>query len=431
MIALPAGKAVLWSWRTKMMQQTFDKLRKLQVLIVDDNPGDRLLYQTMITETDPTTDFNFVIADSASVAMDWLSTCQPDCVLLDHVLPDCLGLDLLKALKQKSLIKAPIIMLTGFGDEATAVSAMQNGAHGYVSKRELDGKKLKSVIDLAVKTFEDQRLQLASSEEIHARNEQLELKYKQFESFYQGVLGKLRVPVSSVKETANRLADNRDFAQNVPLCELITKLKSTTDSLALTLQNLADNPHLSIGKLLISTLPCSIVKLVSETVNSHKARADKAGIRISVNIQPEIPDIPMDRYRIEQVLINLLDNALKFTPRGGWIYLTVDCYLNTPQHVSVSISDTGSGIEASALPRLFERNTFSDSSRESNSIGLGLHLCKEIVESHSGNISVDSGPETGTCITFTLPLEERSKPGIDPWMQSALGRMKPEWRMSA
>lgn len=414
-----------------MIEQPFEKLRKLQLLIVDDNPGDCLLYQTMITETDPTTDYNFVVADSAGVALEWLSTCQPDCVLLDYILPDCLGLDLLKELQQKELIRAPVIMLTGFGDEATAVSAMQTGAHGYISKRELDGKKLKSVIDQAVKAFKEQRSQATFREEIHARNEQLELKYKQVESFYQDVLGKLRMPIRSIKETAERLADSRELSLNLPTHELVSSLKSTADSLSLTLQNLADNPHLSIGKLLISTLPCSVVKLVSETVNSHRARADQAGIRISVNIQPDIPDIPMDRYRIEQVLINLLDNALKFTPRGGWIYLTVKGHLNTPQHVAVSISDTGSGIDPAALPRLFERNAFGGSGKESSSVGLGLHLCKEIIESHNGNITVKSGSETGTCITFTLPLEERAKSGADLWTQSARGRAKPEWRMSA
>lgn len=416
-----------------LQKHTFEKLRKLQILIVDDNPGDRLLYQTMITESDPTTDYDFVIADSANVAMEWLATCQPDCVLLDYILPDRLGLDLLKELGSKDLIKAPIIMLTGFGDEATAVSAMQSGALGYIPKRDLDGKKLTSTIDRAIKTFANMRLLADSQAEIHSRNKSLELKYEQIEAFYQGMLGKLKAPVAAMKETTKLLLDNRELLLNKPLYDLIDELKDNADGLALTLQNLRDNPGLSIGKLLISTLPCSIVELVSETVNSYRARADKAGIRISVSIQPEIPNIPFDRYRIEQVLINLLDNALKFTPTGGWIYLTADVDHNSPQHVTITISDTGSGIEASRLPKLFERNTLPGVGvdGESQGVGLGLHLCKEIIQSHNGNISVKSTPEAGSCFSFTLPFDQRTKSGVDLWADSVRGRMKPEWRLSA
>jgi signal transduction histidine kinase len=363
--------------------------------------------------------------------MEWLGSYQPDCVLLDYILPDRLGLDLLKDLSRQDLIKAPIIMLTGFGDEATAVNAIQSGAHGYIPKRDLDGKTLNKTIDCAIKAHAEMRERAETQAEIHARNKSLELKYQQIEAFYQGVLGKLKGPVNAIKDIAVLMSDNRELSLNKPLYDLVSDLTESADGLALTLQNLRDNPGLSIGKLLISSIPCSIVELVSETVNSYKDRADKAGIRISVRIQPEIPDIPMDRYRIEQVLINLLDNALKFTPKGGWIYLTADVYHYSPKHVTVTISDTGSGIEAFRVPKLFERNPLTGSGDESRGVSLGLHLCKEIIQSHNGNITVKSTPGAGSCISFTLPFDEKTKPGVDLWADSARGRMKPEWRLRA
>lgn len=407
-----------------------DKLRELRLLIVDDNSGDRFLYKRMLADVDPGTEFLFFEAGAAKDALDIMGREKLDCILLDYLLPDMLGLDFLQELAGQQLACGPpVIMLTGFGDEATAVKALQGGAHGYIPKRDLNGEILIQAVDRALRAHKEQQKLDKTRREMASRNQDLESKSQQIEAFYQKILGKLNQPVVTLRDHLAELVTGQSGAEDYARHKLLLNVRSESDRLVATLKNLMDNPSLDTGQLLVSTRPESMMDVVAGAVQSFRTIADTAGVRLSVKIQPGLPEVSMDRYRIEQVLANVLDNAIKFTPPQGRVFLRVDYFPHSPQEITVSVSDTGKGIDPGKLKSLFVHHPLdvSASAEDSPGIGIGLKICREIIHAHKGQISIKSQPEAGTCLTFTLPVESRALPAAKTWQHVIRRNENPQW----
>lgn len=401
-------------------QITQDILRELRVLIVDDNPGDRFLYKQLLVEEEPGTQFSFEEAGTGAEALERYRQSAPHCVLLDYLLPDMLGIEILKEFGEGQKIRPlPVVMLTGFGDEATAVNALQNGAHGYLAKRELTGPALSRAVDRAVRDCANQRKLEESRAEMAARNRDLEQKYSQIDRFYQKTLGRLQRPVRAVRDRVSGLAATLARAERQDLSQQFRELQAECERLVVSVGNLVDGPGVNLGQLLISTQPASIIETVSETINTFRPAAEAAGVRLSVRVQPGLPEVPIDRYRIEQVLCNLLDNAIRHTPARGQVCLNIDRLPQTPEEITISVSDTGAGMAPDRLNALFERQLHDAAGGGDDSPGVGLRVCKEIVRAHGGWISAESLPEAGTRITFSLPLEERPADAAELWDRTA------------
>ena len=398
-----------------------DVLRKLRVLIVDDNPGDRLLYKQMLAEADPATHFDFDEADTGGQALERFTERAADCILLDYLLPDMLGTELLTALDERQASLPPVVMLTGFGDEATAVTALQNGAHGYLPKRELTGQALSRAVERALRADKNQRMLDRSRQEMADRNSELEQKYQQIEQFYSKILSRLQQPIRSLRDCVAALGKAEGPAAERDFDVQIKELQAQSERLVMTLSNFMDNPGINLGQLLISTVPASITEVISDSANTFRPALQAAGVRLSVQVQPGLPDVQIDRYRIEQVLSNLLDNAIRHTPERGRITLKVSRFPETPQEITVAVSDTGSGIAPERLASLFERQSGDRVAvaASDESPGFGLRVCREIIRAHKGDISAQSQPGAGTCVTFTLPLETGPARAREVWEPSA------------
>jgi signal transduction histidine kinase len=212
----------------------------------------------------------------------------------------------------------------------------------------------------------------------------------------------------------------------------LLNLKTESDRLVATLKNLMDNPALDTGQLLISTRPESMTDVVAGSVEPFRAIASAAGVRLSVNIQPGLPEVSMDRYRIEQVLANVMDNAIKFTPPQGRVFLRVEYLPHSPHEITVSVRDTGRGIRPDKLERLFvpHAQVLSASAEDSTGIGIGLQICREIIHAHKGQISIKSQPEAGTCLTFTLPVESREIPEVKTWQHVIRRNENSQWALN-
>jgi signal transduction histidine kinase len=145
--------------------------------------------------------------------------------------------------------------------------------------------------------------------------------------------------------------------------------------------------------------------LLREAATSSEIVARTAGVELVLDVAPDLPDVRADRLRIGQVLDNLLENAIKFSPGGGQV--TVRARMEGAE-VYVAVSDTGIGIPPDELERIFERfyQVSAGPARRFGGVGLGLSICKTIVEAHRGRIWAESTPGQGSTFTFTLPLEE-------------------------
>lgn len=209
----------------------------------------------------------------------------------------------------------------------------------------------------------------------------------------------LRTPLASITGVLSTLRLEDDFMDAETRRELVETAYGEAERLNRLVGNLLDMSRLESGMLKISLQPCDVQDVVGSALNSLGARLDSHPVE--VNIPADLPLVPMDYVLIAQVMINLLENAVKYSPEGQPI--TVGAHV-AGSAVQIEISDRGPGIPPDEIERIFEK--FYRVKRFENVIGtgLGLSICKGIVEVHGGRIWAENRPEGGVCFAFVLPL---------------------------
>lgn len=171
---------------------------------------------------------------------------------------------------------------------------------------------------------------------------------------------------------------------------------------------LQDVQRRGLKPLQIKRSPLDLDRVIQASVTAFEPVAAQLGITLTVKLPLSLPVISADEDRLIQVFTNLLDNALKFTPRGGAITIQA---IDQQDAVWITVADTGVGIAPHEMPYLFQQFYRGDETRtpEKQGMGLGLTICREIVEANGGQIWAESTPGQGTCFTFTLPKETLSQ----------------------
>lgn len=214
----------------------------------------------------------------------------------------------------------------------------------------------------------------------------------------------LRSPLSIITLAAQRLlrtkvGEDRDRRS----LESILRSAQRADRLV---EDLLDVAQLQGERLSINAMPVAPGALIAESVEFQRSAARQRELRLDCSIAGGLPDVLADRERIQQVLGNLIGNAIKFTPRGGRIHLAAQL---GGDEVVFSVEDDGAGIEADSLHQVFD--AFWQAKREGrHGSGLGLAIVKGIVESHGGRVSVKSQPGSGSHFSFTLPIARPTSP---------------------
>ena len=163
--------------------------------------------------------------------------------------------------------------------------------------------------------------------------------------------------------------------------------------------DLVDLASIHSGELAVTREPADSAAIVTEAVDTFQAQASAAGISLSVDVGSPLPEAALDAPRILQVLGNFLSNAIKFTPRGGRVVVRVE---HVGDDIRFSVSDTGIGIPADKLEAIFQR--FLQVATDRRGVGLGLYICRAIVQGHGGRIWADSAPGAGSTFSFTVPI---------------------------
>jgi len=255
----------------------------------------------------------------------------------------------------------------------------------------------------------DERVSIESSDEIgnlaesfNEMADSLEKSEKTKQQMIADISHELRSPLTAVRSTLEGMRDGlmtpsqETFASLHNRILLLTRLVNDLHQLAL-----ADAGHLSIHPMPI--LIGELVDSISETVG---VQIEDSGIEYVVDVEPDLPPVNADAHRIEQVLLNLLGNALRHTPKGGSLSLSV---ARTDQdRILISMQDSGPGIRPGDIPHVFDRFFRADVSRtgEGSSAGLGLSIAKALVEAHGGRIWAENVHGNGACFRFTLPIAE-------------------------
>ena len=221
--------------------------------------------------------------------------------------------------------------------------------------------------------------------------------------FVSNVSHELRTPIASIKALAETLmggaVNDAEIAN-----DFLGKLNTEIDKVTQIVQELSELSRIESGETTLQKTSFDIDAVIDATLHRLKMQADRAKINITSIHDTKLPLAFGDSSKIEQVLINLVHNSIKFTSINGSIKVITQ---ESGNYIEVSVSDTGKGIPTEDLPRIFERFYKVDRARSSGGTGLGLAVAKHIVEAHGGKIWAESTEEQGSTFHFTIPQNKK------------------------
>ena len=243
--------------------------------------------------------------------------------------------------------------------------------------------------------------------QLERSNADLRHKNEEIQNFYHTLSHELKTPLTSAREFVAIVVDGLAGGLNDTQKEYLRIALESCNQLRVCINDLLDATRLETGKLSIELRPAELGALVERIVKALRPAAKGKRIELSCEVEPGLPVVSLDENRITQVITNLLNNALKFTEPGGRIVARVGASPEEPETLEVSVSDSGRGIPAEQLGRIFDRlyQVKSGDASTEQGVGLGLYICRELVRLHGGDISAESTVDVGSKFTFTLPLQ--------------------------
>jgi signal transduction histidine kinase len=396
--------------------------RRLKVLIVEDDENHAALIKAMVDEIGSSGSYSATVDHvlSAAEAVVHLESTAYQICLLDYHLGSEDGLSLLRAIRAKDL-SVPVIFLTAMGDEEVAVEAMKSGATDYIRKGNLSADLLAASIKYSLEVHENEAFRKQAQEALRKANEELEARVvertSELQKAYAELQGMDRMKTEMIQNISHEFRTPMGYIVGYidlllvpdrsmgPLTEEQQRSLEIVAQQSRKLTRLIDN-FVSIQRLeAVSPTkePVGVKELLEEAVAGAKLNAAERGIALALALEEGLPSVMIDHYAMSQVLDNLLANALKFTDEGGKV--SVRAWPDrSKDRVNVSVTDTGMGIPDAMLERIFERFFQIDgtATRKFGGVGLGLAVCKQIVEAHGERIWVESKAGEGATFTFTM-----------------------------
>ena len=387
---------------------------KIRVLIVDKNPNEVQIYRDLLALEGAY--FELSSANSLDQAQPVLSEWRPSIILLDMSLPGYAEMDAITLICSYAP-HVPVIVLTGNEDDEMGIRAVHSGAQDYLVKERINSAVLVRVIRYAI-----ERHRLVEELE-HSRRQQLDLK----DQFLSHASHELRSPLTTIHQFVSILADGLAGDFNQEQQEYLDIIMRNVLELRGMIGDLLDVTRAASGKLTIHQDCNSIMQLIKETVESNLARAAAKNIDLIWTGNLFISPVNIDAKRIRQVLTNLVENALKFTPEGGKVEISAEHDLRRPEFITISVKDNGWGIREEGKKHIFDRLYQESNGVEASrrGLGIGLFICRELVEQHGGKIWVDSAVGRGSEFQFTVPIYPLKELLSTYWEQNAAGAAKP------
>ena len=391
------------------------KNKQIKVLFVEDNPGDARLILEMIKEAGYS-QFKIGRAESLKEAFKLLDEMPFDAILSDLGLPDSFGLDTFSKLYEKAP-KIPIIVMTGLNDEVTGTKAVRDGAQDYLVKGQVDSNLLVRALRYAI-----ERKQV--EEEVRQKNKKLETMGNELRELNDSLEQKVKKRTSEIEKL---LKHKDEFISQLghdlktpltPLTALLPIIQKNEENLEsknllqVCIQNVDYIKNLVTNTLQLAKINSKITvfnlkeirlsEIAESVLNDYQTEIEDKYIRVENKINSDAI-VKADAIQLKEVFNNLVTNAVKFMEDGG--ALTIEAKQNGDGFTTISVKDTGIGITEEQKLHLFEEFYKADQSRHDlNSTGLGLSICKRIVENHGGKIWVESlGEGRGTTFYFKIP----------------------------
>jgi two-component system, sensor histidine kinase and response regulator len=367
-----------------------------RVLVVDDEAPSRTLLQDLLELGG----YQAAGVSDGRQALQQVAQDPPDVILLDVRMPGLDGLEVCRRLKQDpATAPIPVLMITGLTERAHRLLGMEAGADDFLTKP-LDVEEVLLRVRNAVRAKHCyDRLQ-----EKYAELGELE---RLQDSLTQMVVHDLRLPLTSLLTGLQSMELLGELNPAQRECYFLAMAGGQT--LLEMINQLLDISKMEAGMLPLEYQELSISAVVAAALQQVRPLVEEKGLDLTVETPSELPPLVADEGMLRRSLVNLLGNAIKFTPGGGMIQISVRPW-NEEETVCFSVADTGAGIPREAFGQIFEKfsQVHSHQIGRHRSTGLGLTFCKLVVEAHGGRIWVESELGKGSTFSFLLPLHPLS-----------------------
>ncbi len=372
----------LLTTRTADMSRTTQRIR---LLLIEDNPDDVTFIEEVLKLQDTYSGIDIACAAKLRDGLAFLAQESFDVVLLDLSLPDASSTN--SVTRVLSLApQAPIIVLTGLDDRDTALDALQKGAQDYLIKDSVSGDLLIRAIRYAV-----ERRRAERRARVSAAEEREDLIFTLANDLRVPHIGAMRAFDLLVAETLGPLNDDQK--------DLLLKVKQSNHEILHMLQNLVHLYRIEQNGQKILASPTDLNGLIKQAMDDWAYCAKQSNIEVKLESELTEP-IWLDGTMFKKAISNLIHNAIKFSYVNGVVTLSCKSEGNW---LYLRVMDSGKGITVSEQERLFQRFwNDNDTMRHSNGSGVGLYVCKQIVEAHGGEISCSSEEGKGTTVTIRM-----------------------------
>jgi signal transduction histidine kinase len=364
-------------------------------------------------------------AHSVADALAIIREGQIAVVMADQRMPGVSGSELLA---QVAALEPDVtrILMTAYADLEAVMQAINQGKIYYYVSKPWEPSELEAIIDKAVEYHNLLRERRGLIAELRRANNELEAKVRArtwelqeknialeaMNTLKNEVLGMaahdLRSPIGNIHNLAELILDDDGAMGQAERVEVASMICNLSQGMMKLLNDLLDITMIESGKIDLQPTPVAMRPYVRETEHYHRLLAERKKIHLVTEVADNMPMIAFDQERIRQVLNNLLSNAIKFSPMHTVVQLRV---YPTPVGIEFSVIDHGQGIRSEELSRLFgafQRTSVKPTAGEP-STGLGLSICKKIVELHGGSIGVESEVGRGSRFFFVLPLTAQAR----------------------
>jgi signal transduction histidine kinase len=362
------------------------------ILIVDDIPANLKVLGDILKGEG----YKIRPVPNGSLALQVASREKPDLILLDIMMPEMDGFEVCRRLKDiPGLSDIPVIFISALNETSDIVKALKSGGVDFITKP----FQAEEVV-ARVKTHLQLHLQsIVLLEQSRQMKELIATKDK----FFSILAHDLRGPLGGFMGLTELMADESfEFSQQQQK-QMIVELNESACSIFNLLENLLEWSRMQQGQIAYMPVTLNLYELVDGCITTLLDSIRKKNISVHVDI-PKGRQVFADPNMLQSIIRNLVSNAIKFTPRGGDLSISTETSQNG--RMVVVVKDSGIGMNEAMLDNLFHLN-FNKSrpgTDGEHSTGLGLHLCKEFVKQHNGDIWAESTPEKGSMFKFTLPM---------------------------
>ncbi len=314
-----------------------------------------------------------------------------DLVLLDLQMPDLTGMELIPHIRKASQ-DVVVVMLTAAGDVKTAIEAIREGADGFLTKQDLPLEGDRNEFFYALEQAREYRAGIIARQQLE------NIKA----DFYSMVTHDLKNPANVIQLALEHFAEQDNSNLGADQRKAVQVAQDAAEHLQRLVVDYLDYAKIDAGYFELETAPTDVAALLRKSAEQAKLLATNKGQILDARGPNQLTTIA-DEARLKQVLDNLISNAIKYTPEGGLIEVILS---NTSNLLRIVVRDTGNGINADYLPRLFKKyQRLPGESRRTVGTGLGLVIVKSIVEAHGGRVWAESaGIGEGSAFTLELPL---------------------------